>query len=179
MMSLCGEKKNTAPPMTLAPEPEHSVLTTDQSLKPKPAKAQKSGAFLAVRTSRRAQPDLKVTCLTKDTGARSAYPANRVNSHSLLTNLGEQHSSVWRVLTSLPTRGRPARTDAPVLPATEAKSQVSRSPGFLLSRSTLQSVSRRIRRDCAGRAPHVRQAVSRSPLRQDESPRSRHETSRR
>lgn len=121
MMSSCGEKKNTAPPMTLAPEPEHSVLTTDQSLKPKPARAQKSGAFLAVRTSRRAQPDLKVTCLTKDTGARSAYPANRVNSHSLLTNLGEQHSSVWRVLTSLPTRGRPARTDAPVLPATEAK----------------------------------------------------------
>ena len=166
--------------MTLAPEPEHSVLTTDQSLKPKPARAQKSGSFLAVRTSRRAQPDLKVTCLTKDTGARSAYPANRVNSHSLLTNLGEQHSSVWRVLTSLP-HSRPAGPNGRPGSARHRskKSQVSRSPGFLLSRSTLQSVSRRIRRDCAGRAPHVRQAVSRSPLRQDESPRSRHGTSRR
>jgi len=33
--------------MTLSPEPEHSALTTDQSLKPKPARAQKSGAFLS------------------------------------------------------------------------------------------------------------------------------------
>ena len=47
MMSLCGEKKNTALPMTLSPEPEHSALTTDQSLKPKPAKAQKFGAFFS------------------------------------------------------------------------------------------------------------------------------------
>ena len=166
--------------MTLAPEPEHSVLTTDQSLKPKPARAQKSGAFLAVRTSRRAQPDLKVTCLTKDTGARSAYPANRVNSRG--TDQPGRATFIGMVSGDRPAppeAGRPERTPQ-FLRATEAKkSQVPKSPGFLLSKSTLRSVSRRIRRDCAGRAPHVRQAVSRSPLRQDESPRSRHETSRR
>jgi hypothetical protein len=33
--------------MTLSPEPEHCALITDQSLEPKPARAQKSGAFLS------------------------------------------------------------------------------------------------------------------------------------
>ena len=45
---LVWRKEKHSSPDDAVPEPEHSALTTDQSLKPKPARAQKSGAFLSV-----------------------------------------------------------------------------------------------------------------------------------